>query len=165
MPWQKERHRASAGRRCAGYFQLIQENVFCCCPAPIPDSTIQKGLPQKRGRPVLKRHREGSGLLVAAVEFINTTGGIDKFLLSGEERMAFGANGDLGFRTGGFDVPNFAAGAGNDRVFVLGMNIFFHFKQYSVYIFCLRKIHIKTIIYHQFTFFQVQCLDNLAVKR
>lgn len=79
-------------------------------------------------------------LFVAAVELINTTGGIDKFLLSGEERMAFGADSDLGFRTGGFDVPNFAAGAGNDRVFVLGMNIFFHFKQYSVYICCFTKI-------------------------
>jgi hypothetical protein len=105
-------------------------------------------LTQKRsaaeGRPFFVTNRKGLSLFVAAVEFVNTTGGIDEFLLAGEERMAFGADSNLGFGTGGFDVPNFTAGAGNDGVFVLRMNIFFHFKQYSVYLYCLRKFMTKT---------------------
>ena len=125
-------------------------------------------LTQKRsaaeGRPFFVTNRKGLSLFVAAVEFVNTTGGIDEFLLAGKERMAFGADSNLGFGTGGFDVPNFAAGAGNDRVFVLGMNIFFHFKQYSVYIYCLRKFYDKNLIYHLFEFFQVQSTVKIELK-
>ena len=93
----------------------------------------QKGLPQRADR-FFDTNRKGLSLFVTAVEFVNTTGGIDKFLLAGKERMAFGADSNLGFRTGGFDVPDFSAGAGDDRIFILRMNIFFHFKQYSVYL-------------------------------
>ena len=64
---------------------------------------------------------------VAAVEFVDTTGGINKFLFAGEEGVALGADTDFVFRTGGFDAPDFAAGAGNDGITVSGMDILVHF--------------------------------------
>ncbi len=64
---------------------------------------------------------------VAAVEFVDTTGGINEFLFTGEEGVALGADTDFVFRAGGLDVPNFAAGAGNDGITVSGMDILFHF--------------------------------------
>ena len=63
---------------------------------------------------------------VAAVEFVDTTGGINKFLFAGEEGVALGADTDLVFRTGGFDVPDFTASAGDDGITILGMDILFH---------------------------------------
>ena len=64
---------------------------------------------------------------VAAVEFINTTGGIDKFLFAGEEGVAFGADTDFVLTAGGFDVPGCTASASHDRVTVSGMDLFFHY--------------------------------------
>ena len=63
---------------------------------------------------------------VAAVEFIDTTGGIDEFLFTGKEGVALGADTDFVFRTGGLDVPDFAASAGNGGIAVSGMDILFH---------------------------------------
>ena len=85
---------------------------------------------QKNGLPVWASRIVESKclrLFVTAVEFIDPARRIDEFLLAGEERMALGADADFHFRTRGFDVPNFAAGTGNDGVTVLGMDIFFHF--------------------------------------
>ena len=63
---------------------------------------------------------------VAAVEFINTTCGIDKFLFTGEKRVAFSTDTDFVFAAGGFDVPGSAASTGNDSVAVSGMDVLFH---------------------------------------
>ena len=68
-----------------------------------------------------------SSFFVAAVEFVDTTGGVNKFLFAGEEGMAFGADADLDLGAGGLDVPNFAAGAGNGGILVSRMDVFFHF--------------------------------------
>ena len=125
-------------------------------------------LTQKRsaaeGRPFFVTNRKGLSLFVAAVEFVNTTGGIDEFLLAGEERMAFGADSNLGFGTGGFDVPNFTAGAGDDGIFVLRMNIFFHLSSTPFIYYCYTKILNQTIIYHLFEFFQVQSTVKIELK-
>jgi hypothetical protein len=66
-------------------------------------------------------------LLVAAIEFVNTTGGVNKFLFAGEEGVALGTDTNLDLRTGRLDVPNFAAGAGDSRITIGRMQIFFHF--------------------------------------
>ena len=66
-------------------------------------------------------------LLVTAVELVNAARRVDELLLAGEERVALRADADLHLRTGGFNVPDFAAGAGHNGVFVLRMNVFFHF--------------------------------------
>ena len=63
---------------------------------------------------------------VAAVEFINTTGGIDKFLFAGEEGVALGADTDFVILAGGFDVPGCTAGAGHNGITVFGMDFLFH---------------------------------------
>ena len=67
-----------------------------------------------------------SSFFVAAVEFVDTAGGVNKFLFAGEEGVALGADTDFVFRTGGLDVPDFAAGAGNGGITVSGMDILFH---------------------------------------
>ena len=66
-------------------------------------------------------------LLVPAVELVDTARRVNEFLLAGEERVALRADADLHFGTGGLDVPDFAAGAGHDGIFVLRMNVFSHF--------------------------------------
>ena len=68
-----------------------------------------------------------SSFFVAAVEFVDTTGGVNKFLFAGEEGVALGADTDFVFRTGGLDVPDFAAGAGDDGILISRMDVFFHF--------------------------------------
>ena len=65
-------------------------------------------------------------LLVAAVEFVDTTGGINEFLFTGEEGVALGADAYLDLGTGGLDVPDFAAGAGDDGILISRMDVFFH---------------------------------------
>ena len=61
-------------------------------------------LTQKRsaaeGRPFFVTNRKGLSLFVAAVEFVDTTGGINEFLFAGEEGVALGADADLDLRTG-----------------------------------------------------------------
>ena len=87
-------------------------------------------LTQKRsaaeGRPFFVTNRKGLSLFVAAVEFVNTTSGINKFLFAGEKRVAFGADTDFVIGTGGFDVPNRTAGASDDGIAVFRMDLFFH---------------------------------------
>ena len=67
-----------------------------------------------------------SSFFVAAVEFVDTTGGVNKFLFAGEEGVAFGADADLDLGAGGLDVPNFAAGAGDGGILISRMDVFFH---------------------------------------
>jgi hypothetical protein len=69
----------------------------------------------------------------AAIEFINTTCGIDEFLFAGEEGMAFCADTDFDFGTGAFDVPDFAASADDFGITVSGMDVFFHFSNSVIF--------------------------------
>ena len=80
-----------------------------------------------------------SSFFVAAVEFVDTAGGVNKFLFAGEEGVALGADTDFVFRTGGLDVPDFTASAGNDGITVSGMDILFHCLS-SLQIFITNKI-------------------------
>ena len=66
---------------------------------------------------------------VTLLETINTTARVNELLLAGEERVALRADADLVLRTGGLDMPDFAAGAGDDGIFVFRMDILFHFAQ------------------------------------
>ena len=94
--------------------------------------TIKNGPPGSffRDRPFSANKPKRSGLLlVTAVELVNPARRIDELLLAGEERVALRADADLVLRTGGLDMPDFAAGAGDDGIFVFRMNILFHFAQ------------------------------------
>ena len=75
---------------------------------------------------LLKKISRLLSFLVTAVELVDTTGGINKFLLSGEEGVALGADTNFVLRTGGFDVPHFAASTGHDGIAVGRMDVFFH---------------------------------------
>ena len=77
------------------------------------------------------------GLLVATVELVDTPGGVNKLLLAGEERMALGADANVDFRTGGFDVPDFAAGANHFGRAIFRMNITFHFAYSIVWVYII----------------------------
>ena len=63
---------------------------------------------------------------IAAGEFLDSAGRIDKFLFSREERMARSANTDLQIAARGPGVVIRPAGAGNNGRFVTGMNLGFH---------------------------------------
>ena len=63
---------------------------------------------------------------VALVEFVDTTGGVNKFLFAGEEGVALGADTDFVFGTGGLDVPDFAASADDLGRTLVRMDILFH---------------------------------------
>ena len=66
-------------------------------------------------------------LLVTTVEFVDTAGGVNELLFAGEEGVALGADANLDLGTGGLDVPDFAAGAGDDGILIGRMDVFFHF--------------------------------------
>ena len=94
--------------------------------------TIENGPPRKHfpRQAVSANKPVKSGLLlVTTVEFVDTTRRVDELLLAGEERVALRADADLVLRTGGLDMPDFAAGAGDDGIFVFRMDILFHFAQ------------------------------------
>ena len=61
-----------------------------------------------------------------AGEFLDATGGIDEFLLAGEEGMAGGADADLEIAAGGAHMINGATGAGDGGLDVFWMNLCFH---------------------------------------
>ena len=73
-------------------------------------------------------------LFVTAVEFVDTTGGVNKFLFAGEEGVALCADANLDLGAGGLDVPDFAAGAGDDGILIGRMDVFFHFSLIPNYI-------------------------------
>ena len=64
---------------------------------------------------------------ITLFEHINTTARIDQLLLTGKERMAFGAyfNADVFLR--GSRLNHVATSAGNRRFFILRMDRFLHF--------------------------------------
>jgi hypothetical protein len=64
---------------------------------------------------------------VALPESFNAARSVNKFLFSGKERVALGADAYFNIIAGGFGLPNFAAGADNLCISVFRMNIFFHF--------------------------------------
>ena len=68
---------------------------------------------------------------VFPIESFNSTGSVDQFLLSGEERMAVGTyfKPDLGL--GRPRLPGFATRAVDSGVHVFGMNIGLHCSGYS----------------------------------
>ena len=63
---------------------------------------------------------------VATGEFLDPAGGIDEFLLAGKERMAGRADTDLDVALGGTSAIISAAGATDDALVIVGMNICFH---------------------------------------
>ena len=96
-----------------------------------PGPSLKKGLAErgrsgKPGKSVSKRQLR---LLVTAVEFVDTARRVDEFLLAGEKRVALRADTDLVLGAGGFDMPDFTARAGHDGIFVLRMDVLFHFAQ------------------------------------
>ena len=60
------------------------------------------------------------------LETVHAAAGIDELLFSGEERMAFRADFHADIALGGRGLDHFAAGAGDSRLLILGMNILFH---------------------------------------
>ena len=65
---------------------------------------------------------------VFALKTLHASGGVDKFLLSGEERMAIGTDvePEVGFQCA-LGLPLGTAGTGHFSWFIFGMNTFFHF--------------------------------------
>ena len=61
------------------------------------------------------------------LELIHTSAGVNKLLLTGEERMALGANFNFDLAAlGGLGLYGFAACASDDALFVLRMDSLFH---------------------------------------
>ena len=76
--------------------------------------------PKQADRGPSTRARTALALVaVAATEAIDTTFGVDELLLTGKERVAVRANGDLGRLLGGADFPLCAAGAADRGVVVV----------------------------------------------
>lgn len=80
-----------------------------------------------------KKARNNPGFVVLELfhtetffESVNTTAGINEFLTTSVERMAFGANLYVDVFFGGTGFPNSAASAGNGGGFVIRMKTFFH---------------------------------------
>jgi len=63
---------------------------------------------------------------VLALEFFHAAGGIDVFLLAGEEGVALRADFDGDLFLGRTGLPGLAATAGYRRFDVLGVNALFH---------------------------------------
>jgi len=68
----------------------------------------------------------GLGAAVTLGEFLNATGGIDKFLFAGEKRMTSGANTDSNVALGRAGVIHRAARANDIGLVILWMNACFH---------------------------------------
>ena len=66
--------------------------------------------------------------LQSFLELINTSAGVNKLLLTGEEGVALGANFNSHLAAlGGTGNNSFAASALNDTLYVIGMDSAFHF--------------------------------------
>ena len=63
---------------------------------------------------------------IALLEAINTSAGINQFLLAGEERMALRADIDAQLLLHGTRFKRLAANAANDRLAVVRMDLFLH---------------------------------------
>ena len=69
----------------------------------------------------------GPGLFAPAktlIESVNTSAGIDELLLAGKVGMALGADLDADVFLRGTSLDHIAAGASDDRLFVLRMDVF-----------------------------------------
>ena len=64
--------------------------------------------------------------VVALLELVNTSTGINQLLLTGEERMALGADINLQLRLRAAGLKRLTAHAANDGLAVLGMDSFLH---------------------------------------
>ena len=80
-----------------------------------------------------KKARNDTGLEILELfhaktffESVNTTAGVNEFLTTSVERMAFGANLYVDVFFGGTGFPSCAASAGNGGGFVIRMKTFFH---------------------------------------
>jgi hypothetical protein len=74
----------------------------------------------------LGRARSAHGS-IAALEFIDTPGGIDKFLLAGEKGMACRANADFDIVAGRARAIRRTAGTNDHGFDVVGVNLGLHF--------------------------------------
>jgi hypothetical protein len=68
----------------------------------------------------------GLGAAVAAREFLDAAGGIDKLLFAGEKRMASGADADFNVTLGRTRMVNRAARTSDVSLKILRMNVRFH---------------------------------------
>ena len=68
----------------------------------------------------------GLGTAVAAGEFFDAPGGVDKFLFAGKKRMAGGADADFNVSFGRAGVINRAARANDIGLLIIGMNVRLH---------------------------------------
>jgi hypothetical protein len=71
----------------------------------------------------------GLGATVATREFFHAPGSIDKFLFTGEKRMAGGADADFNISFGRASVINRAARANDIGLLIIGMNVRFHIQK------------------------------------
>ena len=60
------------------------------------------------------------------VEAINTSAGVNQFLLASVEGMALGANFNVDFGLSGTSVDNLTASAGDGAIHIVGMDSLFH---------------------------------------
>jgi hypothetical protein len=68
-----------------------------------------------------------AGSCETLLELVNTSAGVNKLLLAGEERVALGANFNAEIALGG-TARNFVAACASDNAFfVFGMDAFLHF--------------------------------------
>lgn len=105
--------------------------LFCIQPREIPypqNLFLPSVLDNKKGG--LKQTAFLAYLLLleteTTVEAINTSAGVNQFLLASVERMALGANFNSDFRLGRMSLDHFATSAGDGAFYVIGMNTVFH---------------------------------------
>ena len=82
-------------------------------------------------------------------EFINTSAGINEFLFTGKERMAFGANFNSEITFRGLGVNNFTASATNGCIDIIRMDSFFHCIHLTFRIITVR------LLYHDSFYFAI----------
>ena len=91
------------------------------------------GIARRRGERAVQLtffgHARGFGAAVALGEFLNATGGIDKFLFAGEKRMAGRADTDSNVTPGRAGVIHRAARANDVGLVILWMNACFHVRK------------------------------------
>jgi hypothetical protein len=68
----------------------------------------------------------GFGAAVAAREFFNASGGVDKFLFPGEKRMASGTDADFNVAARGTGMIDGAARTDDIGLVIFRMNVRFH---------------------------------------
>ena len=75
------------------------------------------------------------------IESVNASAGINELLLTGEERVALGADFDLDIALGGAGLNHIAAVAGDGALFKIRMNSFLHFSFTSFGLFANTAAH------------------------